>query len=239
MLCEDDNGNAVEVVVKFRAGSECTCTGLICELIASLLARDLDLPVPEPYLVDVDAEFHRGIAEPGLALRFQCSAGLNFGCRFLGPAYVSWPQLRSLPASLYQDAAEILAFDLIIQNPDRRQSKPNLLRKVDQLAIFDHEMSFSFLYAIGQTEYPWEGKGMGYVKDHIFYNELRGKKLLWDRLQGALDSIDSERISQYMEAIPLQWCQESDGPADRIQNYLEQAITNSGTLFQKISEVLV
>ena len=40
----------------------------------------------------------------------------------------------------------------MIQNPDRRQDKPNLLRKGDELAIFDHEMAFSFLYALAPDE---------------------------------------------------------------------------------------
>jgi len=56
-----------------------------------------------------------------------------------------------------QDTTEIFAFDLMVQNPDRRKGKPNLLRKGDELAIFDHEMAFSFLYALVPNEYPWDG----------------------------------------------------------------------------------
>jgi hypothetical protein len=93
-----------------------------------------------------------------------------------------------------QDAADIFAFDLIIQNPDRRKDKPNLLRKGDELFIIDHEMAFSFLYALTPDEYPWLGKGMNYVKEHIFYSGLKGRALSWDRLQGALEAIDDSRL---------------------------------------------
>ena len=48
MLCEGDAGNQEEVVVKRCNRVETRETGLICELLASLLARDLDLPVSEP-----------------------------------------------------------------------------------------------------------------------------------------------------------------------------------------------
>ncbi len=239
MLCEDDKGDVVEVVVKLRTGNDCTCTGLICELVASLLARDLDLPAPEPYLVAVDEGFHAGMSDTKLADRFRTSAGMNFGCRHLGPAYVSWPQLRSIPAALQQDAADIFAFDLMIQNPDRRQNKPNLLRKGDELAIFDHEMAFSFLYSLVPDEYPWDGRGMGFAKDHVFYGGLKGNAISWDRMRGALEAVDSRCLAMYTDAIPRAWRQESGDAAERIQDYLELATKNSEALFQKITEVLI
>lgn len=238
MLCENETGETIEVVAKLRTGAECSCAGLICELMASLLARDLDLPVPEPYLVDVDAGFYMGITDASMAQRFQSSAGWNFGSRYLGPAFVSWPQLRSIPSAMQQDAADIFAFDLMIQNPDRRQEKPNLLRRDDDLAIFDHELAFSFLRVIFQNEYPWDGKGLEFAKDHVFYRGLKSVVLSWERLQGAVESIDSGRISQYLEAIPPEWRQDSGGTAERIGEYLEQATKNSKPLFQKISEAL-
>jgi hypothetical protein len=239
MLCEDDKGVTTEVVVKLRMGNECTCTGLICELVASLLARDLSLPAPEPCLVEVDDGFHVGISDVELADRFRASAGINFGSRYLGPAYISWPQLRSIPASLQQAAAETFAFDFIIQNPDRREHKPNLLRKGDELAIFDHEMAFSFLYALAPDEYPWDGKGNEFAKDHIFYRGLKGKEVTWDRMHGALEAIDNARLAMYTAPIPQEWRQDSGDAAERIQAYLELATRNGESLFQKMMEVLI
>lgn len=239
VFCEDADGNELEVVVKLRTGKECSPTGLICELLASLLARDLDLQAPEPYIVTVDADFHTGISDATLAERFQSSEGPNFGCRHMGPGYTTWPQLRSIPASLVQDAAEIFAFDLMIQNPDRRQNKPNMLRKSDDLLIFDHEMAFSFLYAIVPDEYPWEGKGIDFARDHIFFRDLKGKDLSWDRLQGALEAIDDKRLGKYTDAIPDDWRNESGDASDRIQEYVKKARDNSGALFQRITEVLI
>ena len=239
MLCEDDDGSVLEVVVKLRTGNECSPTGVTCELLASLLARDLDLPVPAPFIVSVDADFHKGMSDPELAERFLNSQGLNFGCRHLGTGYTTWPQLRSIPASLMQDAAEIFAFDLMIQNPDRRQDKPNLLRKGDELAIFDHEMAFSFLYAPVPDEYPWDGKGMDFAKNHVFYGGLKGRDISWDRMQGALEAVDDRRLGMYTDAIPDEWRDDSGDAADRIQEYLKQARNNSKKLFQKITEVLI
>lgn len=238
MLCEDDAGDTQEVVVKLRVGNECTGTGLICELMGSLLARALDLPAPEPFLVDVDPEFHAAIAEESIAERLKANAGMNFGCRYLSPGYISWPQLRSVPSAIEQVAAEIFAFDMLIQNPDRRQDKPNLLRKGDDLAIFDHEMAFSFLYALVPDEFPWEGKGMDFAMNHVFYRGLKGQSISFERMQGALEAVDGVRISEYVDAVPSVWKSNNDA-VNKIKGYLELANSNSGVLFQKILEVLI
>lgn len=239
MLCADANGNQSEIVVKLFTGKESSRTGLVCELMTALFARDLDLPVPEPFLVEIDSGFHAGVADQEHAKRFREGVGVNFGIKFLGPGYMTWPQERSIPGSLLQDAAEIFAFDLIVQNPDRRKDKPNLLRKSDELAIFDHEMAFSFLYALVRDEYPWDGKGMGFAKDHIFHLELKGADFSWDRIQGALESIDDHRLGMYVAAIPDDWRQDRKDAPEQIQGYLVKARDNSKKLFEKIREVLL
>ncbi len=238
MLCEADGGRQVEAVVKLYAGKESSRASLVCELLASLLAQDLDLVVPLPYLVEVDLGFYTGIPDLEPAARFKNSPGLNFGSQFFGPGYTTWPQAKGIPESLMQTAAEIFAFDLIVQNPDRRKDKPNLLRKGDDLVIIDHEMAFSFLYSFVPDEFPWEGKGIDFVKDHLFYNELKGRELSLDRLRGALEAIDDRRLGVYMNTIPGEWLNDCGIAAKRILEYLVQARNNSEKLFQKIAEVL-
>jgi len=189
--------------------------------------------VPTPFLVEVDADFYTGISDPELAERFRNSPGLNFGTRHLGAGYTTWPQESSIPSSLLQDASEIFAFDMLIQNPDRRKDKPNLLRKGDELVIFDHEMAFSFLYALVSDEYPWDGRGMDFAINHIFYGGLKGKRLSWDRMQGALEAVNDERLGMYVNAIPDDWRNNSGNTAERIQKYLKQARTTARRFFRK------
>ena len=157
----------------------------------------------------------------------------------LSPGYATWPQGRSIPGTMMQDTAEIFAFDLMVQNPDRRKGKPNLLRKGDELAIFDHEMAFSFLYALAPDEYPWDGKGMGFAKDHVFYDGLKGHNVTMERMQGALEAIDDRRFGMYVDAIPGDWRNDNKDASERIKDYLKQARDNSKKLFKKIREVLI
>ena len=239
MLCADDDGKQTEIVVKLYSGKESSPKGLICELMAALFARDLDLPVPEPFLVAVEPNFYQCISEPEQAARFQKSAGLNFGSKYLGPGYITWPRERSISGDLIQDAAEIFAFDIMIQNPDRRKDKPNVLRKGDNLAIFDHEMAFSFLYAFTPNEYPWEGKGLGFAQDHVFHAGLRKCSISWDRIQGALEAIDERRIHMYVAAIPDDWRHDNSDTPERIGEYIMKAHDNSKKLFLRIMEALI
>ncbi|MGD0231870.1 MAG: HipA family kinase [Syntrophorhabdales bacterium] len=239
MVCYTQEGSQHEVVVKLFSGSECTKAGLVCELVASLLAQDLRLPVPQPFLVEIDADFHHAV-DLTFATRFEKSTGLNFGSKFLGPGYVTWPQQRSIPVPLLQTAAEIFAFDVMIQNPDRREDKPNVLRKSDELAILDDELAFSFLYALIPEQYPWDGKGLDFAYDHVFYKGLRGHQVSWERMQAAFDAIDNLRIEIYMEALPKDWRDEGTNNAImNIQDYFIKAKESSKKLFQIIREVLV
>jgi hypothetical protein len=124
MVCEDEEGNQEEVVVKLRAGIETREMGSTSEVIASLLAADLDLPTPEPRLVEIEAGFEGAVPDPAVAKRVQNSVGWNFGSQRLPSGVTTWPKGKSIPLLLRQKAVEVFAFDTIIQNPDRRKGNP-------------------------------------------------------------------------------------------------------------------
>ena len=51
VTCVSADGSEVELVVKFAGGCEAGIGSLLREAVAALMAADLDLPVPEPFLV--------------------------------------------------------------------------------------------------------------------------------------------------------------------------------------------
>ena len=81
--CITEDGKEAEVVVKFAAGCEMKHQSLIAEALASLLAADLDLPVPEPLLVLVELDFAATIPDIPARKRAQASIGWNFGTKRL------------------------------------------------------------------------------------------------------------------------------------------------------------
>jgi hypothetical protein len=83
MLCRNESGTDEEVVIKWRGGMEMKEKGLIAELLASLLADDLGLPVPKPFLLEVEEGFMVGEGKPSLAAIAKGSVGLNFGSQYV------------------------------------------------------------------------------------------------------------------------------------------------------------
>lgn len=58
-------------------------------------------------------------------------------------ALVSGQKTDVFPQNFTQVAAEVFLFDAIIVNADRRPANPNCLTSGNEIAIFDHELSFS------------------------------------------------------------------------------------------------
>ena len=231
------DGEDYEVVIKWLAGIETKETGLICELMAALLARDLDLPVPKPFIVEVPSNFIVGEGKPELSTIVKKSAGLNFGCHKLPPGVGTWPKDKPIPVLLRPLAAEIFAFDALIQNPDRRRDNPNLLWSDDELFLCDHEQAFSFLLGVIGWQPPWTGLGTEFLRHHVFFQQLAGLQHDWSRLTGALDALTDARLDEYIEAVPNEWRSNSKA-AQEIADYLRRARQNRTALFGVINHLL-
>jgi hypothetical protein len=237
MLCKDEIGNDCEVVVKWREGLESTETGLICELMAALLAADLDLPVPKPFLVEVDSGLINGIGNNEVRTLAEKSAGLNFGSEKLRAGSGTWPKEKPIPVLLRPLAAETFAFDVLIDNPDRRQENPNLLWSNDEMFLFDHEQAFSFLRGVIGWRPLWTGQGTDFLRHHVFFHQLAGLQHDWSRLTGALDALTDTRLNEYIEAVPSEW-RSNNAAAEKIADYLRNARQNRTALFGVISHIL-
>lgn len=205
-LCEDDSGDQLgEYVVKLKAGIEHGVNGLVAELLSAQLAKFLDIPVPEPALIQVDPAITEVISDQELADKIRNSAGSNYGSRLVTGGFETWPIGKALPMALKQLATEIFAFDALIQNPDRRDDKPNVLWRGDDLYIIDHEMSFSFIYGILLSSNPRQLSGLPFLRKHLFYQGLKGREVSLDRFAGALETLSEEVLDEMISNIPEEW----------------------------------
>lgn len=224
MICENEAGEEVELVVKMRGHPQIMPGGLMAEVMASLLALDLDLPVQPPYRVKIERAFAETVPMAALREIFTGSVGLNFGSAKWKPGYTIWPRDKRPSRDTRQTAMEVFAFDGLIQNPDRRAVNPNCVYLGDDLLLYDHESAFSHFLTI-LPKLPWELGGVDFLKNHIFWQALRGETLELDRFQGALEAIDEKRITKYLQAVPGEW----NGQAvtgERIQSHLLVCIAN-------------
>jgi hypothetical protein len=206
MAAERADGSEVELVVKFSAGCERGIGGLVVEAITAMFAADLELPVPEPFLVRMEPTLVQFIPDP--EIRNLCSASSNvaFGSKLLPPSHSVWIHSRAIPQPLQQQAIEIFAFDALLLNADRRPANPNCQSDGRSFAIYDHELCFvSPLFASA----PWVPSGLEYLRaagsTHLFQAELHGTLLDLSRFAGAVEAITPARVQQYADALPPEW----------------------------------
>lgn len=226
LTCVKDDGSEVELVAKFAAGCEMKHRALVAEAVTAMLGADLDLPVPEPFLVKVEADFAATITDAEVKKRAQASVGWNFGSKKLPPGFGTYPTDKPLPRTLIATAGEILAFDTFIANPDRTAANPNLLFDGREFAIYDHELAF-FTEGLLGWKPPWVNGAIQFPKGlprnvrHVFLEELRGLALDFTRFSGAFETVTPERLEEYRAALPVQWL--GDGTTlDGILEYIEQ-----------------
>ena len=239
--CDDLNGNDVgQFVVKLKAGLENGGTGLTCELLSSLVAAELGLMTAPLALVEIDPTLSGLISEKDSDMRkiVKNSAGMNFATEALVGGYGTWPVDKAIPISARQLASEIFSFDALIQNPDRRVNNPNLLWKDDEIFVIDHDLAFSFLYQLGESNSPWDLKGsdFDFLNDHVFYKQLKGQNIDLDRFNGALQAISAETIDQMTEEVPPEWTNEN---VSKISKHLKDLRDHSSDFVEQLKWRLV
>ncbi|TKB71752.1 MAG: hypothetical protein E8D46_16630 [Nitrospira sp.] len=239
LTCEAADGAEVEVVAKLSDGCDRKVTALVMEAIAAMLAADLDLPVPEPFLVTLEPEFIAGVPDETVADMARRSNPVAFGSKHLPPGYTSWPVGKAIPKDALATAAEIFAFDVLIVNDDRRPENPNCLFSGSSLAIYDHEMAF-FTEGIVGWQPPWEISSLESIKRtprHLFSEQLCGKAVNFDRFAGAWLAVTNERLAAYRAALPDAW-NAANQDADRALMYIGQVRDNIEAALEEVRRVI-
>lgn len=239
LACETAAGDDVEVVAKLSAGCERGVAALVSEAIAATLAADLGLPVPEPYLVTVEADFATAIPDDEIVALARRSNTVWYGSKRLPSGFTTWPVGKQIPKDAIRTAAEVFAFDALIANFDRRPENPNCLFLGSNLAIFDHELAFLTEGIIGWRP-PWETgslESFRRAQSHLFVDQLRGKALNFDRLSGAWLALSDERLRAYRAALPPEWAQADDTAVKAIRHVTEVR-NNLARAMQEIVRVL-
>ena len=140
---------------------------------------------------------------------------------------------KPLPDHLVPVAAEIMAFDVLIQNSDRLVKNPNCLTDGQRLAIIDHELAFPSLI-IGWIP-PWEPNSLGYLggpMTPLFFDQLRGRDLDLTRLVGAVEAVTDDRLAEYQEAIPEDWVEHENSDDSMIESLKAMRGNISGIVTQ-------
>lgn len=195
-------------MVKCSAGCEQGVFNLAAEAIGACLAGDLGLPVPEPFLVDLDPAFISAVTEPAQKQRMAASNPVAFGSKLMPSQYTTWSTGMSLSISMLPVAAAVFAYDGIAQNFDRRDGNPNCKVKGDQIRIFDHDMAFANYLPILFWQPPWTVGGLKHFEKngaHIFWSGLKGKQIDFDPIRQSWAALSDAQIKGYGLALPPNW----------------------------------
>jgi len=206
--CDLPGGGEIECVVKLGGHRESAPHQPVCELVASLLAVDLNLPVADPLLVEITPEFAaRGVPATDTTGRQRCqqSVGWCFASKQLSAGFAVPPIKKGPPKAMLPALAELYAFDALVQNPDRTAANPNCLMKGDELRFFDHDKAFSFLLALfgcGPLNQP---ETYSFPVAHFARQFLSQDRKLFTRIEGAWEAVSSDVVRGYASLIPDAW----------------------------------
>lgn len=111
------------------------------EVFGNILARALDLEVPECALIDFQPDFLASLSTEDRRRVEESDQRLKFGSEYISGAV---PMLPKLPSNILNRNLldRIYAFDYLINNIDRRESKPNILLTKRGYYLIDHEGAF-------------------------------------------------------------------------------------------------
>jgi hypothetical protein len=230
--CEDEAGRELEFVVKLKGNVANGGTGLACELFSSRLAGHFGLLTPAPALVRLGEPLVRLIEnlEPQKSTSLHKSIGLNFGSEHLTGVTI-WPTAKDVPDGMRIAALTIFAFDALIQNDDRRRDNPNLFSRGDDFILFDHELAFGFLYAIGHDATPWRIENHKNLDQHVFYHALRKRAVDVNRFTARLASLDDALLERLVAEIPSEWWSDNLG---RVSAHLKAMRENANAFAEQI-----
>jgi hypothetical protein len=193
-------------VIKLKAGETMSDPSAnMKELLAVFIAWELEIPVASPVLVDVSGDFLGTITDAKTLEMAKRSIGLNFGT-----VYIDNYQTLTItppPEKLIPFAQTLFAFDLLIQNIDRTENKPNMLTNGEQIVAIDHEKAFSFIYSLFGPVEIWQlpETGKDWIKQHILRNLVKGKAFDAELFMDKCERLTPDFWAKAEELIPAEW----------------------------------
>lgn len=201
-----------DYVVKLMAAERMSGAASMRELLAAFIALELELPVALPAVMRISQEFlnHRPSGQESHQILLR-SIGDNFATvyveNFLVPAVH-----QNLPNTLLDLAADIFAFDVLVQNADRSHEppkKPNVLTNGRDFLIFDHEVAFGFVFELSfsRNNEPWIIRQSDeiWIRKHCFFAALNGHIFDQQNLLHKFARLDSHFWNMAWELMPDTW----------------------------------
>jgi hypothetical protein len=225
------------MVVKAVGLPEVTEKSLFNELFGNMLANEFGISTPAPGLVHLSEGFAK-LANSSAVLRqhqIQIRAGLGVGCEYFSQGFAQVIPGTHLTVEELEQAAQLYAFDLLIQNPDRTARKPNCAFRAKQLMAYDFELGFSFLLPVIGLAAPWQVSAHGISTTHVFRPGLKEQRIDWQPFIGALRKLSKKRLIALIETLPEGW----RAYGEQVAEHLLEARSKAKTLELELQRSLL
>jgi hypothetical protein len=197
-VVEVSDGNSTElVVVKFKGAGQ-GAKALIAELVVGLMARHLELPVPELALVRMDSSFGRTERDPEIQDILKGSVGLNVGMLYLDGAFNYNPVSNSdfISSRL---AADIVWLDAFTTNIDRTARNPNLMIHDRRPWLIDHGAALFFHHDWPSVNDQKSIQPFAQIADHVLLSRAGDIAEADTRLS---ERLSSDAIRSIVGSVP-------------------------------------
>jgi hypothetical protein len=189
-------------VVKFRGAGHGT-KALISELIGGVVAKLLNLRVPELVFVQLDEAFGQTEGDEEIQDLLQGSRGLNLGLHFLSGALTYDPVTTKVDG---RTASKIVWMDAFLTNVDRTVRNTNMLMWHKDLWLIDHGATLYFHHSWTNHE-KQALTPFSLIKDHVllpFADQLEAadaecKQILTDEVIREITNLIPDDFANWTE----------------------------------------
>ena len=184
-------------VVKFR-GSGHGAKAVISELIGGVVAKLLNLRVPELVFVQLDEAFGQTEGDEEIQDLLQGSRGLNLGLHFLSGALTYDPVTTKVDG---RTASLIVWMDAFLTNVDRTVRNTNMLMWHKELWLIDHGATLYFHHSWTNHE-KQALTPFSLIKDHVLLPFADQLEVVDSECKSILTD---EIIRDIVNLIPDEW----------------------------------
>src|SRR5437588_7523505 len=199
-------------------------TSLACELIFGALAQSVGLTVPDYCLVEVRGGLQDAAPTQEIRDLLRNNLGLNCGTIYIEGCspWVASREGEQRPESVCADLEDVLVFDSVVVNGDRKQEKSNLLWNGSDVILIDHSVAlpvhlWTDEQIAGSPLFPETE-----IRAHCAFHSIEHQGREFSALLGIWrNSVTDQDITALRAFIPDTW-ERRQGDLDRIFSFLQE-----------------
>lgn len=220
MVCGPDREEYYVKLYGAKKGSKRYC---IKELICGLLAKELEIEIPDFALINVVREIGEGVSDPVAQSDIANSEGLNFGSKLLRAAAYSYSMAKSL--ANYGRLHDIIAFDSYVLNEDRNADNPNMIVSEEGiLYVIDHGFTLPFfmgddIFLSMKSADDLAQEPFDKISKHALLEFGKKRRKKFDTILDKVNGIEDAKIEDMCDIIPEEWFDRATD-RDKLQNFL-------------------